>query len=136
MRKKEDELRALLDTRVARVGPAELEKVIEQHEKIREICDDAAPLHTHKETIETMADMVQDSKKGDYYVPWRTIAAIVGTLLYVVWPLDLIPDFIPIAGWIDDATVVSMCISLIKEEINEYQLWRATRDESEKKGGC
>lgn len=23
-------------------------------------------------------------------------------LLYVVWPIDLVPDLIPIIGWIDD----------------------------------
>jgi uncharacterized membrane protein YkvA (DUF1232 family) len=27
-------------------------------------------------------------------------------ILYVIWPIDFIPDFIPILGWIDDLGVL------------------------------
>ena len=26
-------------------------------------------------------------------------------LLYIICPIDLIPDFIPVAGWVDDVVV-------------------------------
>lgn len=34
--------------------------------------------------------------------------AIVALLLYVLSPVDLIPDLLPIVGWADDAVVVVM----------------------------
>lgn len=33
--------------------------------------------------------------------------------LYLVMPLDLIPDFIPFAGWLDDLVVVPLLVSWI-----------------------
>lgn len=33
--------------------------------------------------------------------------------LYLISPLDLVPDFIPFAGWLDDIVVVPMLVSWI-----------------------
>jgi uncharacterized membrane protein YkvA (DUF1232 family) len=39
---------------------------------------------------------------------WVLIAA---TLLYLVSPIDISPDFIPILGWIDDGTIVALLVA-------------------------
>lgn len=40
-------------------------------------------------------------------VPIGTIAAIVGTLLYVLSPIDFIPDFMPVVGYLDDVAMLA-----------------------------
>lgn len=37
------------------------------------------------------------------------------TLLYLLSPIDIAPDFIPIIGWIDDAVVASMFIAAMSQ---------------------
>jgi uncharacterized membrane protein YkvA (DUF1232 family) len=36
----------------------------------------------------------------------------LGALIYLISPIDLIPDFIPVAGWLDDIVVVPMLLNL------------------------
>ncbi len=55
---------------------------------------------------------------------------ILGTLLYLVSPLDISPDAFPIIGWIDDGIIVSLLISevsqLVTEELKKKQLFSNT----------
>lgn len=54
-------------------------------------------------------------------VPIGTIIAIVGTLLYILNPIDIIPDFIPLVGYLDDASIIATCIKAIKVDIDKYK---------------
>lgn len=47
---------------------------------------------------------------GDPRVPWYTKALAIGVTGYALSPIDLIPDFIPIVGLIDDAIIVPLGI--------------------------
>ena len=37
------------------------------------------------------------------------------TLLYLISPIDISPDFIPIVGWIDDAVVASFLVAELSQ---------------------
>lgn len=38
---------------------------------------------------------------------WKKIIIVLLALLYVISPLDLIPDVIPVIGWLDDLGVLA-----------------------------
>ncbi len=44
---------------------------------------------------------------------------ILGTLLYLVSPLDISPDAFPIIGWIDDGIIASLLISEVSQLVTE-----------------
>lgn len=50
-------------------------------------------------------------------VPVKVKAEIIGALGYVLIPLDLIPDFIPVAGFTDDLAAVAFAVHLARNQI-------------------
>jgi uncharacterized membrane protein YkvA (DUF1232 family) len=47
---------------------------------------------------------------GDSRVAWWRKALLAGLIGYLAMPLDLVPDFIPVAGHLDDAVVVVLVL--------------------------
>ena len=47
---------------------------------------------------------------GDPRVPRRSRLALIGLLGYLASPIDLVPDFVPVAGQLDDAIVLALVL--------------------------
>jgi uncharacterized membrane protein YkvA (DUF1232 family) len=78
--------------------------------------------------LQTMLRLAQAYSRGDY----RTISPaallrIVGALLYLVNPLDLLPDSIPGIGLLDDVFVLSLTIRRTRDALNEFATWEEER---------
>ena len=95
-------------------------------EKENEILSKAkGPLEKFAQSIKLLFSVVKDYAKGNYKeIPWTAMAAIIGSLLYIFSPIDLIPDFIPVAGLIDDATVLGICLNGIGKDLKKYEIWK------------
>jgi uncharacterized membrane protein YkvA (DUF1232 family) len=48
----------------------------------------------------------------DSRVPWFAKALALATAAYALSPIDLIPDFIPVLGYLDDIVIVPLAIVL------------------------
>ena len=55
----------------------------------------------------------------DPRTPWYAKAVAAAVLAYALSPLDLIPDFIPVIGYLDDLIVVPLGIALALRLIPE-----------------
>ena len=63
---------------------------------------------------------------GDKRVsPFPKLVLWVG-IIYFVSPLDLIPDAIPVLGYIDDAAVLSLVMAAIRSDLEKFQEWEGT----------
>ena len=75
--------------------------------------------------VPVLVSLVKSYVTGQYKeIPYNTIIAIVATLLYVISPLDLIPDIIPVVGFSDDAMAVAFCVKMIHADLEKYKSWR------------
>ena len=80
--------------------------------------------------IRAAYNMVADTTAGRYKgLSKTTIALLVGGLAYLALPLDIVPDFVPVAGWLDDAAVLAWIFKRSTAELARYRAWRnAPRD--------
>jgi uncharacterized membrane protein YkvA (DUF1232 family) len=68
-------------------------------------------------------------KSGTYSgLSVRTIASLAAALLYVVSPIDVIPDIIPGIGLIDDAAVLAWLLHSITRDLAAFRMWEQRRD--------
>ena len=75
--------------------------------------------------IPVMISLVKNYVQGKYTtVPYGTILAILSALIYLLSQIDLIPDFLPGIGYLDDIAVVGFCITMVKTDIESYDVWR------------
>lgn len=49
-------------------------------------------------------------------------------MIYIVDPSDLINDYIPVAGVVDDLAIIALVLSLISGDLEKYKQWRAARE--------
>ena len=95
-------------------------KKFEEHNE-----DPPKPLSPIWDKILLMLNFLSDVFSGRYKeVPWKTIAAISGAILYFANPMDLVPDFIPGLGFLDDASVIGFALKLVDEDLKKYQVWK------------
>lgn len=66
-------------------------------------------------------DMVTDK---NFKISQKTYLMIAGALAYVVLPIDIIPDFIPWVGFIDDIFVVGFVMKSIDDDIQRYKAFK------------
>ncbi len=64
--------------------------------------------------------VLRDTVRGEYQLPWKGIAALVAAALYVLAPIDLIPDILGPLGFTDDALAVALTWGLMKRELLQY----------------
>jgi len=74
--------------------------------------------------VKVIVRMLKAYVKGEYkMLPWKSLIILVAALFYFVTPLDLIPDVIPVTGYIDDFTVVLWVFRTLQDDINEFIVW-------------
>jgi len=75
----------------------------------------------------TLVRLVSAFITGSYrQIESSTIIAGLAVLLYFLSPIDLVPDFIPVVGLLDDLALVSWFISKFAGEISRFREWEAT----------
>jgi uncharacterized membrane protein YkvA (DUF1232 family) len=77
--------------------------------------------------LQAMLRLVRAYYRGEYRsVRFANLVLIIGAIIYVLDPLDLIPDWIPGLGFLDDATVLAFAVQKTRETLDDFKNWEAT----------
>lgn len=81
-----------------------------------------------KDIMQTFIRLVKAYVNGSYrQVSNKSLLVGVGVLLYLVTPIDVIPDFIPVIGLLDDISLMAWFVDAFQKEITNFRAWESTR---------
>lgn len=71
----------------------------------------------------TMIRLVVAYARGHYReIPADALVVVIAALIYVISPVDLIPDVVP-GGFADDAAVVLWVVKTVRSELDKFRDW-------------
>ena len=114
----EQDTKALLEKhrRAAKLAAQAAKKAQKNKAALQKVWDD----------LLTLTRLLRAWARREYTtVPWRTLVAVVAALIYFLNPFDLIPDFLPTLGLVDDATLVALVVASISEDLARFHEWEA-----------
>jgi len=80
--------------------------------------------------IKLFTEMIREYFRGNYReIPVKTIILITAALIYLVSPLDAIPDFIIGIGFVDDGAVIAYVFNSLNEDIESFKRWKEVKDQ-------
>ena len=118
------------------------EEYLKDPEKSKRLLDEAMKKANNKErfkgplgdlwrNLQTLFRLLKAYFNKQYTdIAWGSIVVVVGAIIYFVSPIDLMPDWFPVSGLIDDAAVLMFVIAQIRADLELFSHW-----ETEKKYG-
>jgi uncharacterized membrane protein YkvA (DUF1232 family) len=116
---------------------ASAKRLIKHPNQLRQLIEEALiKMQKHSAAIrEIYADLqiilrlVKAWLAGDYKdISLKSIAILIGAILYFLNPFDAIPDAIPVVGYLDDVSVVAWVLKILKDEIEKFRLWESATE--------
>lgn len=75
-------------------------------------------------TVPRTITMMKLFLRGEYKViPAATLIGIGLWILYLVLPADFVPDVVPFVGYLDDAAMAAILLSLCQRDLSAFEIW-------------
>lgn len=108
-----------------KISDLDLQKVIDNQGFFEKIINENKILKDTIAFVKLFISLVKDYFVGNYKeIPYWSIAAITFSLLYLFNPVDFVPDFIPVVGFVDDALILTTCYKMIQKDLKKYEDWK------------
>jgi uncharacterized membrane protein YkvA (DUF1232 family) len=75
-----------------------------------------------------MIRFIRAYHRGEYRdISAQNLLTIVSAIIYFVSPFDVIPDWIPVFGHIDDAFVISLALKSVRADLDTFMAWETSK---------
>ena len=96
---------------VGNASEADIAKIAKNLDKMKK-----SPIAKIWDYVTSLWQMIKDPN-----VAWGSKALGIGSLLYLVSPLDAIPDFVPFLGLTDDVGVITAVVTSLSIALSKYK---------------
>ena len=77
------------------------------------------------QNLKLLVPLIKDYWKGNYRdVSIKSIVIFLVTLIYIINPMDLIPDYLIGLGQIEDAAVLGLSLFFLEKELRKFREWK------------
>jgi len=107
----------------------QIDSAIRKAKEIQQKISESESLKRVLSDVQLCQNLLKDYRAGRYRdVPKWVIAVIAGVLLYLINPIELIPDVIPVIGYLDDIALVAVALKLTRNELQKYREWKRSNE--------
>ena len=85
------------------------------------------------QAVGSLEDLLEIVEDADYRAPRAVVNRALAALAYFVDPHDLIPDEIPVLGFLDDAIMIKFVEREFRHELSAYRKFRRFRESAEQR---
>lgn len=129
-----DKARRLLNNPLTRAAEALGQRYLRRLTRVGTLAETAVEIPKRMQRAANQAQLVlellEDVKAGRYReLPWRSVAIASAAVLYTVSPADVIPDVIPLLGTLDDITILTVSVRLIRRDLRAYCRYKGYPEE-------
>lgn len=115
------------------------EEYVKQPLRVKELLNDAYQKASEKkdfgtiagevfESLTTLSRLIKASVSKEYTgIPTATVVGGIAVVIYFLSPIDLIPDWLPVIGLLDDVSLLAWFMTSIKAEMDKFKAWEANR---------
>lgn len=68
--------------------------------------------------------MIKDFFKNDFLIDKKELMMMIGGLVYFISPIDIVPDFIPFAGLLDDMAIIMYIAKQLTGTVEHYETYK------------
>ncbi len=121
------DVRTIISDLATQLAPGDLTELMTHEQKLRKqaaalTAVDLAPLRSQ---VGLALDILRDHLDGACpQIPYYTVAVLAAAVHYFADEVDVIPDFLPHVGRLDDAAVMAMAWRMAHSGLRRYADWK------------
>ncbi|MEY2518344.1 MAG: hypothetical protein QOF24_103 [Verrucomicrobiota bacterium] len=120
-----------------RRASADAQSFVDDPKRLRRLFEDAVDKINHiprgpfADTwpyLMAMIRLIRAFHRDEYRdISSRNFLTLVAAIIYFVSPFDVIPDWVPVFGHIDDAFVVSLALKSVRGDLDTFMAWETSK---------
>ncbi len=122
-----DEIRRTVLELANKIAPADIDDLLAEEAAVRTRATllEGDPGRLLRAQVELALTMLRDHANDECpQIPFFTISLLAAGLAYLIDEFDIIPDFIPKVGMLDDALVMTLACRLGEDGLRRYCTWK------------
>ena len=97
--------------------------------KTKEFLDNKKDKIKFLNKVVILVEMLEAYSEEKYEIDDGSLGMIIAALAYLILPTDLIPDFIAVTGFTDDAAAFLIVFNQLSGEIERFKEWKNAQSE-------